>query len=440
MTVFRYGPNAQQVETDALSGVSHTFNERMGLKEGVYTAIDLAVGLSPSINNPIVICVAGGSASGKTSQVADRIAENFGADGRILSMDNYYRGAAFIAQMNSAGAEMHWDDPRAVDTQLVAEHLERLKRGKPINMPVYDFASSSRVGTEKFEPAPVIVVEGIFALDQLMREHSDINVFVDIGMHGRFLRRLLRDLAERGESDPQEIIKYFGNVVEVAHQEHVQPQIAAADLIIDNEYDAHIEAERTGVSEQQIKYPVQIDVALRQRIAAAGGRRISWGKQRDQYYFAHDRNFHETGEMLKIRNEDGHASLIYKGPSSDGTAQERMKFDFDLDSGTEFTVSKLYDRGDFCIEKTREAYQVGSFVLVLDDDVTRVDGAGRHLLGDYLTVWIPARIPPVPGTYPPDILSVSSFVENIELKALLIHLGLGDVDPEKRNYSKMPVQ
>ena len=129
---------------------------------------------------------------------------------------------------------------------------------------------------------------------------------------------------------------------------------------------------------------------------------------------------------------------MYKGPEEEGTTQRRMKFEYSLDSGTEFILSRLYDSGGFRIEKTRETYQIGSFVVILDDDVTRVDSGGKHLIGDFATIWLPRRLlalQPEVGLH-----SVLNYEPDRSLEFLLSQLGLDQIAPEGRNYSKMPVQ
>ena len=179
----------------------------------------------------VALGVAGGTGSGKTT-VAEAILAAVGRD-RIafLAQDNYYR------DVDWAGPEQierhNFDHPDAMDTELFVEHLRTLKQGLAIELPVYDFVRHVRTGrTTRIEPRPVILVEGILLFaEPAIRELLDFKVFVDTDDDTRFIRRLQRDITERGRSVQSVIDQYLGSVKPM-HLEFVEPSKRYADIII----------------------------------------------------------------------------------------------------------------------------------------------------------------------------------------------------------------
>jgi len=183
------------------------------------------------MSDVVVIGVAGGTGSGKTT-VADEIVARIGA-GRIafLQHDSYYRDLAghdrdFMLHHN-------FDHPDALESQLLAEHVRDLKEHRAIEVPVYDFTRHVRTGaTRRVEPRGVVLVEGILIFaDPPLRELFDIKIFVDTDADLRFIRRLRRDLVERGRSVDSVIGQYL-ETVRPMHLEFVEPSKRWADLII----------------------------------------------------------------------------------------------------------------------------------------------------------------------------------------------------------------
>lgn len=137
-----------------------------------------------------IILIAGGSASGKTSLIAERIQDIYEKDALILSMDNYYLGKDHVEKN-----KISFDDPGALDLKLFKKHLKALKNGETIESPVYDFKKSARSKkTLKIKPKKIIIVEGLYALHDTLHKVGDYKVFVDLGTHGRLLRRIFRDV------------------------------------------------------------------------------------------------------------------------------------------------------------------------------------------------------------------------------------------------------
>ncbi len=180
---------------------------------------------------PFVLGVAGGSGSGKTT-VVERIRAIVGPGHlALLPMDNYYRDLGDLPFEERV--KTNYDHPDAFDLDLLVEHLEALIEGQPVAMPLYSFVEHARrPETETLRPAPVIVVEGILALyDPRLRERMDLKVYVDADPDVRFIRRLLRDLRERGRTTESVIEQYLASVRPM-HLAFVEPTKRYADLIV----------------------------------------------------------------------------------------------------------------------------------------------------------------------------------------------------------------
>ena len=180
---------------------------------------------------PLIIGVAGGTGSGKTT-VARRVAESLtGAQVAFLDMDAYYRDHDQLT--HDELRHLNWDHPDAFDLELLAGHLAQLSRGESIEKPVYDFVTHRRrPAPERIEPADVIVIDGILLLvDDRIREHLDIKVFVDADADIRLIRRIRRDMAVRGRP-LEEILDQYLTTVQPMHLQFVEPSKRYADLVI----------------------------------------------------------------------------------------------------------------------------------------------------------------------------------------------------------------
>lgn len=181
--------------------------------------------------NTILLGIAGGTGSGKTT-LANKLVDSFGNDEvSILRHDNYYKRHD---EMNyEERSQLNYDHPDAFDTELLCEHIKALKEGRPIQMPVYDYTIHNRSDeTIQVNPAPVIVLEGIliFAEPDLC-ELMDIKVFVDTDADVRILRRIIRDVKERGRSLDSVVGQYL-TTVKPMHEQFVEPSKRRADIII----------------------------------------------------------------------------------------------------------------------------------------------------------------------------------------------------------------
>ena len=178
-----------------------------------------------------VIGVAGGSGSGKTT-VVRRIVESLGPDRVVvLEHDRYYRDRNDLRLEERAA--LNYDHPDALETDLLVRHVHELKAGRPIEAPRYDFTRHARLDArETIAPRSAIIVEGILIFtDSALRELMDVKVFVDADADTRFIRRLRRDVAERGRTMDAVIEQYLGTVKPM-HFDFVEPTKRYADLII----------------------------------------------------------------------------------------------------------------------------------------------------------------------------------------------------------------
>ena len=181
---------------------------------------------------PIIIGIAGGSGSGK-STFTNRLRQYFGDDVVVIYHDNYYRrqdGIPFEQRV-----KVNYDHPDSLETDLLVEHLKELKAGKTIECPVYDYSQHNRSSEIiKIEPRPIILVEGILLLaDERIRSFLDIKVYVEADADERILRRILRDVKERGRSQDSVIAQYRATVKPM-HEAFVEPSKRNADIIIPN--------------------------------------------------------------------------------------------------------------------------------------------------------------------------------------------------------------
>lgn len=180
----------------------------------------------------IIIGIAGGSGSGK-STFTNRVKKYFGDDVTVIYHDNYYRrqdGIPFEKRVT-----VNYDHPDSLETDLLVEHLKQLKAGKTVECPVYDYNQHNRSDEIiTIEPKPVILVEGILLLaDERIRDLLDIKVYVEADADERILRRILRDVEERGR-DLHGIINQYLATVKPMHYMYVEPTRAKADIVINS--------------------------------------------------------------------------------------------------------------------------------------------------------------------------------------------------------------
>jgi uridine kinase len=180
---------------------------------------------------PLVIGIAGGSGSGKTT-VAQEILQRVGPD-RIafLQHDSYYKDISGLPPAQKA--DVNFDHPNSLETELLTKHIASLRDGKPVEVPIYDFSTHSRTSqTYTVPPRKVILVEGILIFTEAeLRKMFDLKIFVDTDPDLRFIRRLERDITERGRTT-EAVIRQYQATVRPMHLEFVEPSKRYADVII----------------------------------------------------------------------------------------------------------------------------------------------------------------------------------------------------------------
>jgi uridine kinase len=183
------------------------------------------------VSNPFIVGVSGGSGSGK-STIVDMLREKFGEEGLlVLNMDHYYKDLSHLT--TSQRDATNFDHPQALDMDLLVSHVSMLKAGQAIKRPTYDFATHTRSSEEvTLAPIGAIVIDGILSLyDERLRALYNLSVYVDVDADLRFIRRLRRDMAERGRS-MDSVVEQYLDTVKPMHDRYVTPQKAMADVII----------------------------------------------------------------------------------------------------------------------------------------------------------------------------------------------------------------
>ena len=182
----------------------------------------------------LIIGIAGGTGSGKTTVVHQIMNELPEAEVGIISQDSYYKanpGMSYEERSN-----INFDHPRAIDFELLAQHLKDLREGKSIDQPVYSFVTHNRTDdTIHTHPRKVMIVEGILILANAeLRDMFDVKIFVHADSDERLIRRLKRDIAERGR-DMEEVLNRYQTTLKPMHQQFIEPTKAFADIIIPND-------------------------------------------------------------------------------------------------------------------------------------------------------------------------------------------------------------
>lgn len=179
----------------------------------------------------ILIGIAGGTGSGKTT-LADKLVDSFGSqEVTVIRQNNYYKRHDDMDYEQRA--KLNYDHPDAFDSDLFYEHIVALKQGKPVEIPVYDYTIHNRSEeTILINPTPVIVLEGIMLfVEKVLCDLMDIKVFVDTDADVRILRRIVRDVKERGRS-LESVIGQYLTTVKPMHEQFVEPSKRRADIIV----------------------------------------------------------------------------------------------------------------------------------------------------------------------------------------------------------------
>jgi uridine kinase len=182
-------------------------------------------------NTPFVIGIAGGSGSGKSTVTREVLASIGPNMASVLMQDDYYCDQTHLSPEERRTT--NYDHPQAFDWPLMVQHVQALVRGEAIEMPVYDFAQDNRSrNTITVKPAPVVVIEGLFALfDADLRGLMSLKIYVDTAADVRFIRRLQRDISERGRS-LDGVVKQYLETVRPMHKQFIEPSKRHADVIL----------------------------------------------------------------------------------------------------------------------------------------------------------------------------------------------------------------
>lgn len=180
----------------------------------------------------IMIGIAGGTGSGK-STFTNRLKDRFGEDVTVIYHDNYYRRRDDITYEERT--KVNYDHPESLETELLIEHLKQLKEGKSVECPIYDFTQHNRSNkTYTINPSRIFLIEGILIFtDERLRDLFDIKIFVDADADERILRRILRDVNERGRA-LDNIMDQYLTTVKPMHALYVEPTKTTADLIVNS--------------------------------------------------------------------------------------------------------------------------------------------------------------------------------------------------------------
>jgi len=352
------------------------------LKDGVSKLIGMVEAkVAEQEDGPVFVMVAGRSSSGKTSAVTAELVKKFGDDISVLSMDDYSKGEAFVAQMAEQGTPINWDHPFYMDFALIREHLAALARGETIDKPTFSFKTGERDVSEKFAPKKVIVVEGLFALRDELKDFADVKAFVDISLHGSIVRRLLRDV-QRTNMEPAQILKYYLGVVEPMYQEHIAATKNNADVVLLNEYNPDNESGRTGLYEAQTKFKLT-NIDFNRRLRRAGAEFLGQVRQED-YYLQPIDSIPGSGESVRIRRQGNKTTFAYKGPAIDSEVRIKPKFEFEIDEETENALLERYGHRMRRIVKTRDLYQLGEVTIC--SDTLEFENPDQPALGNFAEI------------------------------------------------------
>lgn len=179
----------------------------------------------------VIVGIAGGSGSGK-SYVCHRIQDRLPSKTVIVPMDNYYKAFDDLSEFERM--QINFDDPSTFDWDRLKDHIISLKKGKSVDMPEYSYETSTRVGTSKKEPADIIILEGIYALfDESLNEQMDLRLFLAPDPDVRAVRRVRRDVQDRGRSVEFAVNQYLEKTKPM-HEKNVEPTKNHADFVLDD--------------------------------------------------------------------------------------------------------------------------------------------------------------------------------------------------------------
>ena len=263
---------------------------------------------------PVFAAVVGGSASGKGHLIA-KIVEALDGRAAVLSLDDYYLGAA----ERSARGAPHFDHPAALDLSQAAAQLARMRMGRKLKIPRYDFSSGERAGEQEFAAKRFVLIDGLFALyAPEIRALADLSIFVESDHYGSMLRRLFRDAGPGGRTQQtsRQVLEQYFTQVWPSKRAFIDPTAQYADVIVESRYDAAAEAGRAGPMQYQLKAKAKhlSDDAV---AYLCGATRLG-GTFRQVDRFLCRKGSGAQGDILRLRIEPGAGDdevlFTYKGP------------------------------------------------------------------------------------------------------------------------------
>lgn len=347
--------------------------------------------LQRRLNRPIVVLIAGGTGSGKTEAIGaeiKRILDDFRSVATD-STDNYYRGAAWIAEQAIQNKILNWDMPEVVELNLLRDNMRRFQAGDGYTRPVYNMVASERVDTTYVEPADILLVDGIFALDEVLAKQGDYGIYVDADFHARLLRRMLRDTTGRTGMTLDEVIRYFIQTAEPAHRLYVESSRDRANIIIANPLNPTTEVTQAGEVTRQVKFPCNGSFGF---LSSGGVIPSFYGEPVGQtdYYL----RLPEGGEVLRLRQESEAWTFTYKAaPQPNAGCLERPTLTIPIGQVEALQLISFKPLGVTIVNKKRRSGYVlyslpdgrqGYILVAHDTDVTRMFDGQVTELGNWV--------------------------------------------------------
>lgn len=305
---------------------------------------------------PVLIRVAGGSASGKTT-IAEAIREKFSKECILLTQDDYYFGRKY-----SEDNGLNFDQPESIDLQKLKQDILDLKNNKSIQAPIYSFLEDGgkRIGYKIVEPAKLIIVEGLFVLNEILSECDGLKIFVKTSCHGRLVRRVIRDIS-RTCWEPNKILGYFLDIVDPMHRKYIDSQEHGADIVILNQYDSVLEPRKVSCQEHQVKIKISGPLPIK-TIHNIGAEFISHASQEDVYFSICGK---EDNEILRLRKEGSSILFSYKAPATKSQVRTKRKVEFPISLNEENIIQSSCQE-ELRIFKSRDLFFLDGIVFSQD--------------------------------------------------------------------------
>lgn len=355
------------------------------LEDGIAQVVDTVCQQAEAqTERNVVLNIAGGSASGKSyhaKTIRERLA-SLGVEAATLSCDNYYIPDEEIVETVESTGLPNWDTPQAINFDAIKKDIQKLATGESVPARINLFDGRGGIEIEgEVEPKKVIIVEGLHALNNQLKDTADTSVFFNVSSHGRMIRRLTRDI-QRTPMQGSAIMRYIDEVVDPTHAEHVESTKTNADFVINNDY--RPEEEFEGIPHTQQKLRVN-DVS--KNLEVAGAELISSTHQEDLYFHPQENgiDFERTDESMRIRKEGIRNVFGYKGPHIPSTnGSTRHKIEIMLDDQTTAALMRRFGDSIITVRKDRTHYRIGNVSVTLDTNVqSEKDGHVRDL-GDFV--------------------------------------------------------